>query len=192
MYLCYLYFCIYAPYVAHNGLAYRGGAQYLPDRLPRSDKAFFTHGGTAPRNIMVNDDGHILVLLDWESFGWISVWEFVQMMKCDKLEGDPEWCRDKLSGLDSYCGEFGDHMPHTVPAARTGIPIRRYNTTSCGVRHVRGTWLCNLENRTGRSDSSVLVLAIREILFICCVLLVTTSITHDISKKHLDAMHLTR
>ena len=81
---------IYTRYVAHNGLSYRDSAHYLPDRLPRSDKAVFTHGDIAPRNIMVDDEGRILALLDWESSGWFpDYWEFAQMMKpCDEREYD--------------------------------------------------------------------------------------------------------
>ncbi|OAA65874.1 protein kinase domain protein [Niveomyces insectorum RCEF 264] len=82
---------IYARYVAHNGLSYRDSAQYLPDKLPRSDKAVFTHGDIGPRNIMVDDEGRILAFLDWESSGWFpDYWEFLQMMKpCQ--EPEREW-----------------------------------------------------------------------------------------------------
>ncbi|OAA66946.1 Phosphotransferase family protein [Niveomyces insectorum RCEF 264] len=84
---------IYARYVAHNGLSYRDSAEYLPDRLPRSDTdtgPVFTHGDIAPRNIIVDDDGRILALLDWESSGWFpDWWEYAQMMGiCDELEYD--------------------------------------------------------------------------------------------------------
>ncbi|CAK7215420.1 hypothetical protein SCUCBS95973_002466 [Sporothrix curviconia] len=80
-------------YVAHNGLSYRDSAEYLPDRLPRSDTdtgPVFTHSDIAPRNIIVDDDGRILALLDWESSGWFpDWWEYAQMMGiCDELEYD--------------------------------------------------------------------------------------------------------
>lgn len=81
---------IYARYEAHNGLSYRDSAEYLPERLPRSDTAVFSHGDIAPRNIIVDDDGRILALLDWESSGWFpDWWEYAQMMGiCHKLEHD--------------------------------------------------------------------------------------------------------
>lgn len=80
---------IYSRYVAHNGLSYRDAIS-LPDLLPQSDRSVFAHGDIGPRNIMVDTEGRILGLLDWESSGWFpDYWEFCQMMKpCHKLEHD--------------------------------------------------------------------------------------------------------
>ncbi|KAK4138974.1 hypothetical protein BT67DRAFT_438274 [Trichocladium antarcticum] len=52
-----------------NGLSYADGKD-LPKMLPRSNKSVFTHGDIAPRNIMVDESGRILALLDWEHAGW--------------------------------------------------------------------------------------------------------------------------
>lgn len=94
---------IYTRYVARHGLSYRDSAQFLPEGLakispsPSSNKAVFTHGNIAPRNIMVDSEGHIIALLDWESSGWFpDYWEFVQMMKfCSEEEHDWQLWMDR-------------------------------------------------------------------------------------------------
>lgn len=46
-----------------------GGSRYkdeLPTMLPRSDRAVFTHGNIAPRNIMIDENGNITGIIDWE------------------------------------------------------------------------------------------------------------------------------
>ncbi|KAJ5384283.1 hypothetical protein N7517_002194 [Penicillium concentricum] len=53
----------------------------VPD-LVRSDTAtkrregnmVFTHGDLAPRNILVDDHGHVTAVLDWELAGWYPEW----------------------------------------------------------------------------------------------------------------------
>ncbi|CDM34173.1 Protein kinase-like domain [Penicillium roqueforti FM164] len=38
------------------------------------DKLVFTHGDLAPRNILVDDHGHVTAVLDWELSGWQPEW----------------------------------------------------------------------------------------------------------------------
>lgn len=45
----------------------------------------FTHGDFKAHNILVNDDGHLSGLLDWESAGWYpEYWEFTTAMRFGK------------------------------------------------------------------------------------------------------------
>ena len=79
---------IFDQYTKCNGLSYADGKD-LPSLLPRSDKSVFTHGDIAPRNIMVDEDGRILALLDWESAGWYpDYWEYANLIQ---LSGDSDW-----------------------------------------------------------------------------------------------------
>ncbi|KAI0100495.1 kinase-like domain-containing protein [Nemania sp. FL0031] len=66
-------------YLFFNGGSYR---EHLPDFLPHSSKAVFTHGDMAPRNIMVNDSAVITGVIDWENSGWYpDYWEFANIQK---------------------------------------------------------------------------------------------------------------
>lgn len=38
------------------------------------DNIVFTHGDLAPRNILVDDHGHVTAVLDWEFAGWHPEW----------------------------------------------------------------------------------------------------------------------
>ncbi|KAI0474428.1 kinase-like protein [Xylaria cf. heliscus] len=59
-----------------------GGASYrenLLDYLPRSNISVFTHTDIAPRNILVDKDGKITGLIDWETAGWYpDYWEYAK------------------------------------------------------------------------------------------------------------------
>ncbi|KAK3176560.1 hypothetical protein OEA41_007883 [Lepraria neglecta] len=57
-------------------------ADTLPGMLPRSKASVFTHGDIAPRNIMVDQSGHITSIIDWELAGWYpDYWEYANIMK---------------------------------------------------------------------------------------------------------------
>lgn len=62
-----------------------GGRRYeheLPNMLPKSDRAVFAHGDIAPRNIMVDENGKITGLIDWEWGGWYpDYWDYAQIMR---------------------------------------------------------------------------------------------------------------
>jgi aminoglycoside phosphotransferase (APT) family kinase protein len=45
---------------------------YAPSK--RKDKLVFTHGDLAPRNILVDDQGNVTAILDWEYAGWYPQW----------------------------------------------------------------------------------------------------------------------
>ncbi|OJJ31905.1 hypothetical protein ASPWEDRAFT_43931 [Aspergillus wentii DTO 134E9] len=50
--------------------------------LPKSDHAVFAHGDIAPRNIMVDENGNIIGIIDWEYAGWYpDYWEYAQIMR---------------------------------------------------------------------------------------------------------------
>lgn len=57
--------------------------------LPRSNVSLFTHGDVAPRNIMVDESGHITGIIDWEQAGWYpDYWEYANIMKPSR---DKDW-----------------------------------------------------------------------------------------------------
>ena len=62
-----------------------GGTRYkheLPNMLLKSDRAVFTHGDIAPRNIVVDENGNITGIIDWEWAGWYpDYWEYAQIMR---------------------------------------------------------------------------------------------------------------
>lgn len=77
-------------YVERNGLSYADGQEVL-DNFPRSTASVFTHGGIKPKNIIVDEDGKILTLLDWEMAGFLpDYWESVSMFS-RILEDQVEW-----------------------------------------------------------------------------------------------------
>lgn len=54
----------------------------LPDMLLKSASSVFTHGDIAPRNIMVDENGNITGIIDWEWAGWYpDYWEYAQIMR---------------------------------------------------------------------------------------------------------------
>ncbi|KAI1116873.1 kinase-like domain-containing protein [Nemania sp. NC0429] len=76
-------------YLLNNGGSYR---EHLPDFLPHSDKAVFTHGDISPRNIMVNSSATITGLIDWENSGWYpDYWEFANLQKPSRDLDWMEW-----------------------------------------------------------------------------------------------------
>lgn len=62
-----------------------GGSRYkheLPNMLLKYDRAAFTPGDIAPRNIMVDGNSNITVIIDWEWAGWYpDYWEYAQIMR---------------------------------------------------------------------------------------------------------------
>lgn len=70
---------IYERYYHFNGRRYE---HELPEMLPRSDTSVFTHGDVAPQNILVDKQGNITAILDWEHAGWYpDYWEYANIMK---------------------------------------------------------------------------------------------------------------
>ena len=79
---------IYELYVNHNGLSYADGKD-LPRMLPRSNISVFTHGDIHPGNILVNQQGQIVGLIDWESAGFYpDYWEYAMMRRMSQHD---EW-----------------------------------------------------------------------------------------------------
>ncbi|PIG89649.1 hypothetical protein AARAC_008927 [Aspergillus arachidicola] len=71
--------CIYERYVHFGGRRYE---HELPDMLPRSDRAVFTHGDIAPRNIMADENNNITSIIDWEYAGWyLDYWEYALILR---------------------------------------------------------------------------------------------------------------
>lgn len=52
----------------------------------------FTHGDLASRNILVDEDGHVTAVLDWENAGWYpEYWEYVRAYS--EWNALPGWSR---------------------------------------------------------------------------------------------------
>ncbi|KAI9666807.1 MAG: hypothetical protein M1831_001583 [Alyxoria varia] len=77
---------IHQRYLRNHGERY---ADTLLSMLPRSSVSAFTHGDVAPRNIMVDESGHITGIIDWELAGWYpDYWEYANIWK---PSGDQDW-----------------------------------------------------------------------------------------------------
>jgi hypothetical protein len=79
---------IYERYLHFNGRRYE---KELPEMLPRTCEAVFTHSDIAPRNILVGNDleNPVIGIVDWESAGWYPVyWEYANMMRPSQ---DHDW-----------------------------------------------------------------------------------------------------
>lgn len=96
---------IYERYLHFGGRRFES---QLPDMLPRSDHSVFTHADIAPRNIMVDEQGRITGILDWEYAGWYpDYWEYAQIMR-PAFQGDWSMWMDRtapqtwdLSGINA-------------------------------------------------------------------------------------------
>ena len=96
---------IYQRYLRYHGQRY---ADTLPDMLPRSKVSLFTHGDVAPRNIMVDESGHVTGIIDWELAGWYpDYWEYANIMKPSPDQDWQSWMertatqRYDLSGINA-------------------------------------------------------------------------------------------
>ena len=77
---------IYQRYLRHFGERY---ADQLPSMLPQSKNSCFTHGDVAPHNIMVDENGRITGVIDWELTGWYpEYWDYANIMKPSQ---DKDW-----------------------------------------------------------------------------------------------------
>ncbi len=77
---------IHQRYLRYYGERY---ADTLLSMLPRSNVSVFAHGDIAPRNIMVDESGHITGIIDWELAGWYpDYWEYANIMKPSQ---DKDW-----------------------------------------------------------------------------------------------------
>lgn len=71
----------------------------------RPHRVTFTHGDFKAHNILVDDDGHLSGVLDWESAGWYpEYWEFTTAMRF----GKNSWWYQLASwmGGDQYLGDL--------------------------------------------------------------------------------------
>ncbi|KAH8915128.1 hypothetical protein BT69DRAFT_1325571 [Atractiella rhizophila] len=70
--------------------------------FPDNAKAVLSHGDLSPFNILVDDDGNVVAILDWENFGfWPEWWEYQRAMYYRSyLSGD--WDKIVESMLSGY------------------------------------------------------------------------------------------
>jgi aminoglycoside phosphotransferase (APT) family kinase protein len=55
---------------------------YAKFALGDNHEIVFTHSDLAPRNILVNEEGHITAILDWEDAGWYpEYWEYFKALQ---------------------------------------------------------------------------------------------------------------
>ncbi|KAK3176922.1 hypothetical protein OEA41_008248 [Lepraria neglecta] len=80
---------IHQRYLHYAGQRY---AETLLDMLPQSSASIFTHGDVAPRNIMVDQSGHVTGIIDWELAGWYpDYWEYANIMKPSMDDNWQSW-----------------------------------------------------------------------------------------------------
>lgn len=89
-----------------------GGRRYAIDTLDsmllKSQSSVFTHADIVPRNIMVDEEGRINGIIDWENAGWYpDYWEYSNMMRpsedidWQKWMDDTAGARWDLSGINA-------------------------------------------------------------------------------------------
>lgn len=63
--------------------------------IGRDHEIVFTHGDFYPRNILVDDDGHVKAILDWEHAGWYPDYfeMFLSLSWCHEFKGWKEFLR---------------------------------------------------------------------------------------------------
>ncbi|WEW60286.1 hypothetical protein PRK78_005771 [Emydomyces testavorans] len=60
---------------------------YIRAGLGDNHDIHFAHGDFAPRNILVDDNGHVTAVLDWENSGWFpAYWDYIRLFfePCEK------------------------------------------------------------------------------------------------------------
>ncbi|KAI9933695.1 hypothetical protein ASPWEDRAFT_167965 [Aspergillus wentii DTO 134E9] len=63
---------------------------YAKHALDNDHEIVFTHADFAPRNVLVDDQGHVTAIIDWEDSGWYpEYWEYVKAMR--ELNSVPDW-----------------------------------------------------------------------------------------------------
>lgn len=63
---------------------------YTKHALSGDHEIVSTHGDFAPRNILVDEEGYVTAILDWESAGWYpEYWEYIRAFR--HLKPMPDW-----------------------------------------------------------------------------------------------------
>ncbi|GKZ30000.1 hypothetical protein AbraIFM66950_007429 [Aspergillus brasiliensis] len=79
----------------------------------REHRIVFTHGDLRHANIMVNDDGKVTGIVDWEFSGWYpEYWEFAKALYVWRWQND--WTDHLLQCLEPY---YPEYTAHTFVAA---------------------------------------------------------------------------
>ena len=64
----------------------------LPNMLPHLPKSIFAHADIAPHNILVDNDGQITGIIDWELAGWYTeCWEYANITKPIEEKNRQAW-----------------------------------------------------------------------------------------------------
>ncbi|KAI0139091.1 kinase-like protein [Hypoxylon sp. NC0597] len=83
---------------------------HIPDVVHRSGhKIVFTHGDINMRNILVDKNGRLSGIVDWETAGWYpDYWEYTKARYVTKLK----WCwlRDVIDATFRDLGDFSDDL----------------------------------------------------------------------------------
>lgn len=74
-------------------------------RLRHDHHIVFTHGDINSRNILIDLDGNVAGLVDWEMSGWMP--EYWEYLKCNFAQGhDPEWLAFFPTFVEPYQAEL--------------------------------------------------------------------------------------
>lgn len=62
---------------------------YLKHALYEGHEIVFTHADLGPRNILIDDNGHVTAILDWEYAGWYPEhWEYIRAFRTMNYQSD--------------------------------------------------------------------------------------------------------
>ncbi|OTA90524.1 hypothetical protein M434DRAFT_397896 [Hypoxylon sp. CO27-5] len=83
---------------------------HIPDVVHRSGhKIVFTHGDINMRNILVDKNGRLSGIVDWETAGWYpDYWEYTKAYYVTKLKW--RWLRDVIDATFRDLGDFSDDL----------------------------------------------------------------------------------
>ncbi|KAL5317467.1 hypothetical protein ACEPPN_014562 [Leptodophora sp. 'Broadleaf-Isolate-01'] len=90
----------------HNNPGYRK-SEYYSRVLPlvlRNHSSVFTHGDFQRKNVLIRNDG-TLIMIDWEAAGWYpTFWEYAMTMY--SCRWDDDWHSRAVKILDEYPNEY--------------------------------------------------------------------------------------
>ncbi|KAI0839737.1 kinase-like protein [Hypoxylon sp. FL0890] len=83
---------------------------HIPDVMHRSGhQIVFTHGDINMRNILVDKNGRLSGIVDWETAGWYpDYWEYTKAYYITKLKW--RWLRDVIDATFRDLGDFSDDL----------------------------------------------------------------------------------
>ncbi|DAA73964.1 TPA_exp: Uncharacterized protein A8136_3746 [Trichophyton benhamiae CBS 112371] len=102
-----------------------------PHDLGNNHTIHFAHADLAPRNIIVDDTGHINAIVDWERAGWYpEYWDLVRMYTDPPLKREMNgytklWKTLFTRTYEDECNAMVDLVQRTIPPYPDGVRSER-------------------------------------------------------------------